>query len=461
MKALQLVRWLAITLAIGFLLGGALPAWAQDPDPTGSTTLAADPNAPVNFVWVLITGFMVFFMQAGFALVEAGLTRARNAVNVLSKNFMDFCIAGLAFWAFGFALMFGGSGAAPGLETGNALVGLSGFFLSSAAYDVKTSLLWLFQMVFAATAATIVSGAMAERTKLTAYMAYSFLISALVYPIFGKWVWGGGWLATLPFGVGLRDFAGSGVVHAVGGLVALVGAAMVGARKGKFGPNGKARLIPGHNVAFVVLGTLILFFGWFGFNPGSTLAATDLRISVIAVNTFLAGVMGAVVGIYYSLMKTGKGDITMACNGALAGLVGVTAPCAYVAPWAAVIIGGIAALIMIFSLGFVENTLKVDDPVGAVSVHGAGGLWGLFAVGIFADGTYGGVSGLIVGNGSQIVAQLIGMLVVTAWSLGTGYLVFRLLKSTMGLRASDQDESLGLDKSEHGLEAYPADMVAS
>lgn len=457
---LRLTRRLIVAgSVVGALALLAGPAFAQDP--TGTSTLEADPNAAVNFTWVLVTAFLVFFMQAGFALVEAGLTRAKNTVNILAKNFMDFCIGGLAFWAFGFALMFGGSALASGLELGNPFIGLSGFFLSGASYDVTTLLLWMFQMVFAATAATIVSGAMAERTKVTAYMAYSFLISALVYPIFGHWVWGGGWLSTLPFGVGLRDFAGSGVVHTVGGLVGLAGAFVVGPRLGKFDANGKPRLIPGHNIAFVVLGTFILFFGWFGFNPGSTLAATDLRISVIAVNTFLAGVTGAVVAMYYSLMKSGKGDLTLACNGSLAGLVGITAPCAYVAPWAAVVIGALAALIMIASLSFVENRLKIDDPVGAVSVHGAGGLWGLLAVGIFADGTYGGVSGLIVGETGQIIAQLIGIVVVTVWSLATGYGVFSLLKATMGLRAPEQDEVAGLDLTEHGLEAYAIDAATA
>jgi Amt family ammonium transporter len=447
-------------VALAVLMMGSLAVHAASPDPSGEATLMADPNAAVNFTWVLICGFLVFFMQAGFAFVEAGFCRAKNTVNILTKNFMDFCIGGLAFWAFGFAIMFGGSGAAPGLEEGTSWMGFSGFFLSGAAYDVSTAALWMFQMAFAAAAATIVSGAMAERTKITAYMAYSFLVSAIIYPIFGKWVWGGGWLATLPFGAGARDFAGSGVIHAVGGLVAFTGAVMVGARRGKFNKDKTANPIPGHNMAFVVLGTIILFFGWFGFNPGSTLAATDLRISVIAVNTFLAGVTGGVVAMYVTLMRTGKADLGMACNGALVGLVGVTAPCAYIAPWAAVVIGGIAAVIMMTSVNFVENRLKVDDPVGAVSVHGAGGLWGLLAVGIFADGSYGGVSGLVVGDASQLVAQLITMATVIVWALGTGFLLFALIKNSMGLRASEEEEIKGLDITEHGTECYPVDVTA-
>jgi ammonium transporter, Amt family len=449
-----------LILVLLIILVTAVPAAAQGADPTGTATVEADPNTAVNFSWTLIAAFLVFFMQAGFAMVEVGLARAKNAVTILAKNLLDGLIGGLAFWAFGFAFMFGGSMVASGLEIGNPFIGLSGFMLSGAAYDVTTMQLWIFQMVFAATAATIVSGSMAERTKVPAYLAYSFLISAIVYPIFGHWVWGGGWLSTLPFGAGARDFAGSGVVHAVGGFVALAGAAMVGPRIGKFGKDGKPRNIPGHNLTMVALGTFILFFGWFGFNAGSTMAATDLRISVIAVNTFLGGAAGAIVAVYYSLLRTGKIDFALACNGALAGLVGITAPCAYVTPLSAVIIGGIAALIMIWAVGFVENVLKVDDVVGAVSVHGFGGLWGLLAVGIFADGTYGGVSGLIVGDTGQIIAQLINILAVVGWSLLMGFLVFGLLKATMGIRVTKEEELKGLDISEHGVQAYPVDPTA-
>jgi len=442
-------------LVVGLSLGVAAPAMAQE-------VSAESLKDAVNSAWTLMAAFLVFFMQAGFAFLGAGLIRSKNTLNYMTKSFMDFCIGGLAYWAFGFALMFGGSRLMPGLDHGNALIGYSGFFLTGAAGDVHTLMLWFFQMVFAATAATIVAGAVAERMKIQAYLAYSFLVSALIYPIYGHWVWGGGWLANLsqylPFlgeGVGVRDFAGSGVVHAVGGLVALVGAAMVGPRTGKFNPDGTPNAIPGHNLVYVVMGTFILFLGWFGFNAGSTLAATDLQISVIAVNTFLAGAAGAVAGLYLSLIRTGRADIVMACNGSLAGLVGVTAPCAYVAPWAAVVIGAVAALLMAASLEFVEKVLRVDDVVGAVSVHAAGGLWGLLAVGIFADGSYGGVKGLIVGEWAQLVAQLIDIGVVTVWSLSTGFLVFWLIRRTIGLRVSREEELAGLDVPEHGSPAYP------
>jgi len=451
---------MAIILCVAFF---ALPVIAKAADPTGADTLAANPNAPVNMIWVLITAFLVWFMQLGFAFLGAGLIRSKNNVNYWTKSFMDFSISSLAFWAFGFAIMFGGSNLFPGLEDGNSFFGYSGFFLSGTSYDVSTIMLWFFQMVFAATAATIVAGAVAERMKITAYLAYSFIIGALIYPIYGKWVWGGGWLSTLSIGdaVGVRDFAGSGVVHMVGGLAALIGAWMVGPRIGKFNKDGKPNVIKGHNLPFVVIGTFILFFGWFGFNPGSTLAATDLRISVIAVNTFLAGATGAVVALYWMFMKTGKMDIVMACNGALAGLVAVTAPCAYIAPWAAVVIGAVAVPVMLFTANLVENKLKIDDAVGAVPVHLGNGLWGLLAVGIFADGTYGGIQGVITGHFSQLALQVIDVLTVFAWVGPTALLTFWVIKKTMGLRASRKEELQGLDLPEHGIEAYPEEEKVS
>jgi Amt family ammonium transporter len=305
-------------------------------------------------------------------------------------------------------------------------------------------------MVFAGTAATIVAGAMAERTKTQTYLAYSFLIGAVIYPLYGHWVWGGGWLGNLE-AIGLpaaSDYAGSGVVHAVGGFIALAGAAVVGPRIGKFNQDGTANILQGHSIPFVVIGTFILFFGWFGFNIN-----TGDSIGLNAINTLLAGATGAVVALYIGLVKTGKTDILLACNGSLAGLVGITAPVAFVAPWAAVVIGGIAAPIMIVSVSFIEKVFKIDDPVSAISVHGTTGLWGLLAVGIFANGNN-GVTGLLAGNGLQIVSQLISMGVVLAWALGTGFLMFLLLKTTMGVRVTASEETLGLDESEHALKTY-------
>ncbi|MBI4330989.1 MAG: ammonium transporter [Chloroflexi bacterium] len=447
-----------VMLAVAFWVIPIIAAYAADP--TGADTLKENPNAAVNMAWTLITGFLVWFMQLGFAFLGAGLIRAKNNVNYWTKSFMDFCISSLAFWAFGFAMMFGGSKLFPGLDQGNGFIGFSGFFLSGASYDVSTIMMWFFQMVFAATACTIVAGAVAERMKITAYLAYAFIIGAIIYPIYGKWIWGGGWLSTLTIGgvTGARDFAGSGVVHMVGGLAALIGAAMVGPRIGRFNADGTPNNIKGHNLPFVVIGTFILFFGWFGFNPGSTLAATDLRISVIAVNTFLAGVTGAIVALYWHFSRTGKMDITMACNGCLAGLVAITAPCAFVAPWAAVLIGAIAVPFLLATSYFVERVLKVDDAVGAVPVHFGGGLWGLLAVGIFADGTYLDVKGLITGETGQLLLQLVDIAALIAWVAPTAFLTFWAIKKTMGLRASREEELQGLDVPEHGMESYPVEQ---
>lgn len=449
--------------ASAFVLLLLLTTIAMAGDPNGSNTYTDDVagmKLAVNFAWTLIGAFLVFFMQAGFAFLGAGALRVKNTVNYFAKSYMDFSIGALTYWAVGFALMFGGSKLYAGLEDGNSIIGWSGWFLSGNSYDVSTMMFWMFQVVFAATAATIVAGACAERMKLQAYLIYSGIVTAVIYAIYGHWVWGGGWLATLPYGVGVRDFAGSGVVHAVGGMVALAGIYLLGPRIGKFNRDGVPNAIPGHDVPMIVMGTFFLFFGWFGFNPASTLAATDLRISVIAVNTFLAGAAGATLVCYYTFFKTKKVDIALTCNGALAGLVGITASCAYVPTWAAVVIGVVSGFIVMYGIKFNDWVLKVDDPVGAVAVHGYNGLWGLLTVGIFADGTYGGVSGLIAGNTSQIIAQLIDMVVVVVWAFGTGYILFYIIKKIVGLRVSPEEELTGLDLGEHGYSAYPEFVIA-
>lgn len=452
---------IALMAVLLFATFWVVPNTIMASDPNGTDTLNANPNMPLNMAWTLITGFLVWFMQLGFAFLGSGLIRSKNNVNYWTKSFMDFCISSIGFWAFGFALMFGGSKLFPGLEDGNSILGYSGFFLTGASYDVSTIMLWFFQMVFAATAATIVAGAVAERMKITGYLAYAFIIGAIVYPIYGHWVWGGGWLSTLSIldATGVKDFAGSGVVHAVGGLAAFIGAAMVGPRIGKFNKDGSPNVIKGHNVPFIVIGTFILFFGWFGFNPGSTLAATDLRISVIAVNTFLAGVAGAIVALYWTFARTGKMDIIMGCNGTLVGLVAITAPCAYVAPWAAVIIGALAVPVMMWVSYLVEHVFKVDDAVGAVPVHFGGGIFGLLMVGVFADGTYGGVQGLITGHVGQLLLQLVDIVALMVWVIPTMALTFYMIKKTIGLRASKKEELQGLDMPEHGMEAYPKDEI--
>ena len=431
-KSLPLI---ATGILAASILGAYNIAFAQD-----VTSDPAKLDQGTNVIW-MIGAFLVFFMQAGFAFLGAGLIRSKNTTNYLTKSFMDFAISSLSFWAFGFALMWGTSAM--------GIIGTTNFFLLDAA-DGQTYVDWVFQMVFAGTAATIVAGAMAERTKTQTYLAYSFLIGAVIYPLYGHWVWGGGWRGNLE-AIGLpaaSDYAGSGVVHAVGGFIALAGAAVVGPRIGKFNQDGTANILQGHSIPFVVIGTFILFFGWFGFNIN-----TGDSIGLNAINTLLAGATGAVVALYIGLVKTGKTDILLACNGSLAGLVGITAPVAFVAPWAAVVIGGIAAPIMIVSVSFIEKVFKIDDPVSAISVHGTTGLWGLLAVGIFANGNN-GVTGLLAGNGLQIVSQLISIGVVLAWALGTGFLMFLLLKTTMGVRVTDTEETLGLDESEHALKTY-------
>ncbi len=420
--------------AVGIVLSGGGIAYAQSAEEVMGTL----DNAILVFAAAL-----VFFMQAGFAFLGAGLIRAKNTVNYMTKSFLDFCIASLGFWAFGYALMMGG-GVLAGVDAdGNSVspgfIGLTGFFLANFTDGDLVG--WFFQMVFAGTAATIIAGAMAERTKINAYFAYSFIVGALIYPIYGHWAWSeSGWLAYM----GFADYAGSGVVHMIGGFLALAGAMVVGPRRGWE----EGITIRGHNVPYVVIGTFILFFGWFGFNINSS------TLGLNAVNTLLAGSAGATAAIYVTLIRTGKADIEMAANGALAGLVGITAGCAYVDTWAAVIIGLIAGIIMIFGVRFVKSVLKVDDPVGAVTVHGICGAWGLLAVGIFASG-HNDVTGLVVGNAAQLLPQIVGILAAIVWGFGGGFILFKILDLTMGLRVDEQEEEEGLDEHEHGTVAYP------
>ena len=427
-----LLLLLAGLLAVGLLATfNAVFAVGPEEGITGDTY--------VDSAVTVVAAALVFFMQAGFAFLGAGLIRSKNTTNYLTKSFMDFGIASLGFWAFGFAFMMGSSAA--------GIIGLSGWFLTGGEY-----VSWIFQMVFAATAATIVAGAMAERTKLQTYLAYSFIVSALIYPIYGHWVWSdGGWLA----GMGALDYAGSGVVHALGGFVALAGAFVVGPRVGRF-VNGVAQDMPAHSTPFVVIGTFILFFGWFGFNIN-----TGGSIGLNATNTLLAGATGSVVALYISLIVKGKADILLACNGALAGLVGITAPVAYVDPWAAVVIGAVAAPVMYGSVMLMERVLKIDDPVGAISVHGVTGLWGLLAVAIFANNPSEGVTGLVGGSGLLFVPQIVSIVAVVLWSLITGFALFYLLKFTMGVRVSEAEELEGLDISEHGIQTYPESAATS
>ncbi|MBC5838700.1 ammonium transporter [Flavobacterium muglaense] len=398
-----------------------------------------DTNTAMDLMWVLIAGCLVFFMQAGFTLVETGFTRSKNTGNIIMKNLMDFCIGSLAFWAVGYSLMYG--------ESIGGLIGDMGQYAFFDSLPDMHSL--FFQTVFAATAATIVSGAIAERTKFTTYLIFSLLMTLVIYPISGSWVWNaGGWLAKM----GFTDFAGSTVVHAVGGFASLVAAALVGPRIGKY-TDGRSNAIPGHNLMLGALGVFILWLGWFGFNPGSQLAISGdnaFKVAAIFITTNLAGAAGALAAMFLTWIFYKKPDISMTLNGVLAGLVGVTAGCAAVSPAGALMIGLICGIVVVFSIEFIDKKLKIDDPVGAVSVHGVCGALGTILVGLFAtDG------GLFYGGGfDKLIVQLTGVGAIVAWALATSFIVLFILKKTMGLRVTKEEEIDGLDIHEHGTNVY-------
>ena len=484
---------LVAVLALSYLFHGDSSAV----DPTGASYTATTGNSTLdgiaevankgfmgsNYVWVMICGFMVFFFQCGFAMVETGFTRAKNAAHTMTMNFMVFLVGAIGYFLIGFAIQMGGSGGAATLGSGgsalNALLkipglggilGYKGFGLVGT-YDAGIYALFFFQMVFMDTTVTIPTGAMAERVKYSAIIITSFFISMFLYPLFANWVWGGGWLSTLGknFGIGhgVVDFAGSAVVHTMGGMIALAGAIVIGPRIAKFKKDGTARAFPGHDIPMAIIGTIILFFCWFAFNAGSTLNASDFRLAVVATNTMVAGAVGGLVAMFYMWVKFGKPDPSMTANGALAGLVAITAPCAFVDGMASLLIGSIAGLLVCFAVPFIENKFKIDDPVGAISVHGINGIWGVIAVGLFADGTYGdglngitgGVRGLFYGDASQLVAQLIAVVVLIVWGFGASYLFFKFLDKVWGLRVKPEDELEGLDIPEMGVLAYPSNML--
>lgn len=435
-----------------------------------------------NIMWTLIAGFLVMFMQAGFALVETGFTQKKNVAHTMGMNFLVYAIGMFGFWVCGFAIMFGGGlnaaslGGAPGVIPHEYVVhmfghdfgiwGTVGYFLNSNVYDVGVFTLFLFQMVFMDTTATIPTGSMAERWTIKSFLVYGLFISMFVYPLFGNWVWGGGWLSQLGVNFGLGhgdvDFAGSSVVHMVGGVAALAGAICIGPRIGKYGKDGSVRTIPGHNIPMAILGTFILAFGWFGFNPGSTLAGSDFRISIVAVNTMMAGTAGTLAALLYMYAKGQKPDPGMLCNGLLAGLVAITAPCAFVNSISSVIIGAIAGILVIFAYNFLDRKLKIDDPVGAFAVHGVNGAWGVLAVGLFADGSYGdgwngvkgNVTGLFYGDAGQLWAQLIGIVTCFIFVFVVMYAWFKLSNKVIPLRVKAEDEIAGLDIPEMGVHGY-------
>lgn len=447
--------FIGILLAIGIAVASPLllaqaPPVDAPPTPQELKDAIAAVQKNTDVIWTILCAALVFFMQAGFAMVESGFTRAKNAGNIMMKNLMDFCIGGVAYWAIGFGLMFGLS---------NGFTGKSLFFFSpdNSLVDGQWGYtFWVFQVVFAATAATIVSGAMAERTKFSAYLIYSFFISLVIYPVFGHWAWGnlyltgnvdtGAWLAKR----GFIDFAGSSVVHSVGGWAALAGAIVVGPRLGKFGKDGKVFAIPGHSLTLATLGVFILFLGWFGFNPGSTTAGNG-TVARIAINTMLAGCTGALGALFASWLKFRKPDIGMTLNGVLAGLVAITSPCATTTPLGSVFIGLIAGVVVLFAVMFFDK-IKIDDPVGAISVHGVCGALGTILAAVFHENLFLGKEYDMMG---QLKTQVIGAGTAFIWTFTTAFILFKVLKATMGLRVAAHEELEGLDLAEHGAFAYP------
>jgi Amt family ammonium transporter len=528
-------RWFAImALAVALVGTSATIARADDPVPDKTGAFQTTPNAfsvpgytkldpakatpkdvsaavdavaqsashsifSINFVWTLVAGFLVMFMQAGFALVETGLIRAKNASHTMSMNFMVYALGMLGFFICGFAFMCGGLngtaiggpaslggtptlhsmltiGAAVNGDHGWGLLGSTGFFLKGNGYDASVIVLFLFMMVFMDTTATIVTGACAERWSFKSFFIFSIVIGAFIYPVFGCWVWGGGWLAQLGYRMGLGhgavDYAGSGVVHLQGGALALITAFLIGPRIGKYGKDGKVNPILPHDIPMVQLGTFILAFGWFGFNAGSSLAGSDGRIGIVAANTMIAGMSATVFGVIYMWLRYGKPDPSMMCNSMLAGLVAITSPCAFVTPLGAFAIGAVAGVLVVISVFFFDK-IKIDDPVGAISVHGTNGAWGLIAVGLFSDGSYGqgwngvgateylgvagrGVTGLFYGDSSQLVAQVVETVVGLGWNVIVGGLAFWVIGKVLGSnRVSAEVEIAGLDVPEMGIPGYP------
>lgn len=437
--------WRSVATWLGVLLAAGTASAAEE----GPTAQSLEQG--LNTVWVLIAAFLVFFMQAGFGMVETGFIRAKNACNILTKNFLDFCMASLGFFLIGYGLMFG---------NGNGLVGTQGWCLGgleTTVGGIPLYAFWLFQAAFCGAAATIVAGGMAERMKFPAYLIYSFIISALVYPIVGHWIWGGGWLSKL----GFADFAGSTVVHTVGGIAALMGTTILKPREGKYDAQGKPNVLAGHSIPLASLGVFILWFGWFGFNAGSTLGVGDgTLIGLVAMNTNLAAATGGIAAMLTVWKRFGKPDLSMAMNGALAGLVAITAPCAYVAPWAALVIGAVAGFVVVRGVELLDR-FRIDDPVGAVPVHGMCGILGTLSIGIFGKASLGlAHNGLIYGgNPTQLAIQALGSLsavLFVALSMGA---VFKLIDRTIGLRVSRDEELRGLDIGEHGMEAYAGFQV--
>jgi Amt family ammonium transporter len=448
---------------------------------TEATRQVGDTQVALNLMWVVLCGAIVMFIQCGFAMVETGLTRAKNVTHTMAMNFFVYPIGILGFWMTGFALQMGGVGALPALgDKGTlggefaislagkpfGLFGTTGFFLGESVYTPAVAAIFLFQMVFMDTAATIPTGVMAERWKFTSFVLMSFFISMFIYPVYANWVWGGGWLGSLGKNFGLGhghvDFAGSSVVHVTGAVVGYVGGKLIGPRIGKYDAEGRPKPIPGHNIPYQVIGTFIMAFGWFAFNAGSTLSGMDVRFSVVATNTMLASAAGSFTSYLYVALRYGKPDVTMLCNGTQASLVAITAPCAFVSSSAAIFIGAVAGILVVFASIFIETEAKIDDPVGAIAVHGVCGSWGCLALGLFANGKYGdgyngvagNVTGLFYGAPKQLVAECVGLLANVAFVAPAAYVGFLVIDRLVGNRSNADDEIQGLSMGEIGIEGY-------
>jgi Amt family ammonium transporter len=447
----------------------AIPAGAD----SATTVAPVSERVAINVLWTLVTAFLVILMQAGFAMVETGLTRSKNVTHTMTMNLMVYALGALAYFAIGFALMFGGCGEAAMLGNGAplckevaislfghpiGLFGWKGFFLSGAAADVGLLTLFFSQAVLANVSATIPTGALAERWKFRAFVHCAIIMTAIVYPIFGNWVWGGGWLSQLGtnfgLGQGFKDFAGSSVIHMTGGVAALAGCHILGPRIGKYNRDGSLNVLLPHSVPMYMAGTLILAFGWFGLTAGRAMIGNDLIVGRVATNTMLASAAGAVAAMIYMGILYKKPDPSFMCNGLLAGLVAISAPCAYVSPLAAVVIGLVAGVLVVWSVLFLERATRLDDPVGAISIHGINGAWGVLAVGLFADGSYGQVSGLFYGHGSQLLAQGVGLVANLIWVFGASYLFFKIVGAHVGNRVGPTTELQGLDVPELGVVGY-------
>lgn len=434
-------------------------AAAQDiaGDPSGAATLS-NPQGflkqPIDFIWLIYTASIVFLMKAGVALF-GGFLRPKNCLNFATLVFMDSASGALAFWFLGGALLYGGSALAAGYEYGNWFMGLSGFMNIGRSYDVTNVTLWIFAMVFCTIAVSFIACAVAERIKLIPYVIVSAFFCAWVYPVFAHWIWCNGWLAKLPWGSGTKDFSGSSIVHMIGGVMALTGAWAVGPRIGKFKPDGTPNFFKPHNVLYGIIGILILWFGWYGFNPGATLLGTDLRLSIVCINTILSAMAAGTTMFFLSIGLTGKVNIPQVCNATLAGLAAITCPCAWIPVWAGVVVGIGAALSYRGAKWLVDWKMKLDDPLDSVAVHAFGGMWGVLALGIFADGTYGDVKGLITGSGWQMLSQFVCVCAAWAWAFANGCAIFFALKYTVGLRVTKEQEERGLDLVYHGTDCYP------